>query len=315
MISGYLPVSGGHRIYYETHGTGRPAVLLHGGPGGGMDRHVLAAFDLKKWCVVMFDQRGCGKSTPFGSLAQNTTWNLIDDIETLRCHLGFDQWFVSGGSWGTTLALVYAETYPSRVSGMLLRGVSLCDEASFKWMYQVGGASEIHPEGWASFVSVLPPRLHNATWRSIMRYYQSALKGSDAQRYADAWWKWENLLSFISYKEDDTTPKERLALSLLENHYFVHGCWLKKDQILHGLYKLRHIPITIVHGRYDLVCPVSAAYAIQKELPHVTLSITPDAGHAFMEPGTRKRYTQSTRSMLKTYAQSVKRKTAKKSRN
>ena len=311
MISGYLAVSGGHRIYYEKHGTGRPAVILHGGPGGGMDHHVLSSYDLKKWCVVLFDQRGCGKSTPFGSLTQNTTWHLIDDIELLRCHFGFDTWFVSGGSWGTTLALVYAQTYPSRVTGLLLRGVCFCDDDSFRWLYEKGGASEIHPDRWASFVSVLPSRLHTANWRSIARYYQTKLKGPDAQRYADAWWNWESSLSFLRPKKDDTTPREALALALLENHYFVHGCWLKKDQIRRGLYKLRHIPITIVHGQYDLVCPISATYAIKDELPHTKLLITPDAGHAFMEPGTRKRYTQATRAMRPVYP---KRKTVKKSR-
>lgn len=296
---GYLPVSGGHRIYYETHGksNARPVVILHGGPGGGMNRAILQAFDLKKWFVVLFDQRGCGKSTPFGSLEHNTTWDLVDDIEALRCHFGWDAWFVSGGSWGTTLALVYAQTHPSRVTGLLLRGVCFCDNASFRWLYQRGGASEIYPDAWKGFLSVLPQRLHTAGWRSIARYYQQGLNGPDAQRYADAWWKWENHVSFFRPRPDDTMPKEALALALLENHYFVHGCWLKKNQLVRGLYKLRHIPITIVHGRYDLVCPISASFAIKEALPHTTLSITPDAGHAFAEPGTMRRFKQATRRM------------------
>jgi proline iminopeptidase len=299
MRSGYLPVSGGHQIYYEIHGkaNGRPAVFLHGGPGGGMDRLVLKSYDLSAWCVVLFDQRGCGKSTPFGSLVQNTTWHLVDDIEALRCHIGVDSWFVSGGSWGTTLALAYAEMYPSRVSGMLLRGVCFCDDASFRWLYQAGGASEIYPDRWKGFLSVLPELLHTASWKSIMRYYQQKLKGDDAQRYANAWWKWEQSVSYFRPRSDDSSPKEALALALLENHYFVNGCWLKKDQLYKGLYKLRHIPITIIHGRYDLVCPISASFAIKDVLPHVKLHITPDGGHAFREPGTFRRSKQTMRAM------------------
>lgn len=298
MLSGYLPVSGGHRIYYEKHGTGRPAVILHGGPGDGMNRAILDTFDLKKWCVVLLDQRGCGKSTPFGCLTQNTTWHLVSDIESLRCHLGYDAWFVSGGSWGTTLALAYAQTHTERVTGLLLRGVCFSDDASFRWLYQKGGASEIYPDTWKGFLSVLPERLHSADWKTIARYYHKKLKGPDAQRYANAWWKWENSVSFLRPKKDDTTAKEALALALLENHYFVHDCWLKRDQLRRGLYKLRHIPFTIIHGRYDLVCPISAAFDIQDVLPHVKLCITPDAGHSFSESGTKKRFKQMTRRIL-----------------
>ena len=314
MLSGHLSVSGGHQIYYEKHGksNARPAVVLHGGPGGGMNRSILTTFDLKQWCVVLFDQRGCGKSTPFGSLLHNTTWDLVADIEALRCHFGWDNWFVTGGSWGTTLALAYAETHPSRVTGLLLRGVCLCDDASFRWLYQVGGASELYPDTWKDFVSVLPDRLHTAGWNTIARYYQNKLKGPDAQRYANAWWKWENSVSFLVPKKDDTTPKEALALALLENHYFVNRCWLKKDQLWKGLPTLRHIPITIVHGRYDLVCPISASFAIKHALPHVKLYITPDAGHAFAEPGTTRRFKQATRTMRRSWSSS--RKTQKKMR-
>jgi len=314
MLSGHLSVSGGHQIYYEKHGTGQPVVVLHGGPGGGMNRIMLRSFDLKKWCVVLYDQRGCGKSTPFGSLEHNTTWDLVDDIESLRCHFGWDKWFVTGGSWGTTLALAYAETYPSRVTGLLLRGVCLCDDDSFRWLYEKGGASEIFPDTWKNFISVLPERLHRADWKKITRYYQQKLKGTDAQRYANAWWGWENSVSFLIPKMDDTTPKEALALALLENHYFVNGCWLKKDQLLKGLPKLRHIPITIIHGRYDLVCPISASFVIKEVLPHVTLMVTPDGGHAFAEPGTTQRFKQAARTMRRTQPLRNKRKTQKKMR-
>lgn len=305
MRSGYLPVSGGHQIYYEVHGKGRPAVYLHGGPGGGLDRTVIKTFDLTKWCVLLFDQRGCGKSTPFGSLTQNTTWDLVEDIEALRCELGFESWFVSGGSWGTTLALAYAQTHPSRVTGLLLRGVCFCDEVGLRWMFEAGGASEIYPDGWNAFLSVVPKRLHGADWKTIVRFYQKKLQGAEAQRYANVWSQWENCISYLLPHKDDFSPKQTLAVSLLENHYFANGCWLKKDQLKKGLSKLRGIPITIVHGRYDLVCPISAAFAMKEALPQTRLLVTPDAGHAMKEPGTFRRFRQMTRVMRRAWPSST----------
>ena len=293
---GFLPVTNGHTIYYEVHGKGRPALALHGGPGGGMQHSMLAPFDLTKWRVVLFDQRGCGKSTPFGSLAHNTTWDLVDDIEALRVHLGVETWFVSGGSWGSTLALAYAEKHPSKASGLLLRGLCLCDEASFRWLYEQGGASEVFPDAWSGFIDVLPMNLRMKGWRSIAKYYQRKLKGKEAQRYANAWWNWESAISFLRPRNDDTTAKERISLSTIENHYFVNDCWLKKNELLHGLDALRHIPITIVQGRYDMVCPMSGAYAVKKALSHVRLLIVPDAGHASIEPGTKKALSETLRS-------------------
>jgi proline iminopeptidase len=312
MRSGYLPVSGGHEIYYETHGKGRPAVFLHGGPGGGMDKLVLKTYDLTKWSVTLFDQRGCGKSNPFGSLDHNTTWDLVEDIEALRTHLHIDAWFVCGGSWGTTLALAYAEAHPSRVTGLLLRGVCFCDDASFRWLYQAGGASEIYPDSWKGFLSVLPKRLHTADWKTIMKYYQKKLQGSDAQRYAAAWWGWEQSVSYFRPRKDDTPPKDALALALLENHYFVNGCWLTKDQLVKGLSKLSHIPITIVHGRYDLVCPISASFAIRDVLPHTKILVTPDGGHGLREPGTFRRSKQMTRAMRRVWPKHTRKHDAKR---
>lgn len=307
MRSGYLPVSGGHELYYEIHGKGRPAIFLHGGPGGGMDKLILKTYDLTKWCVVLYDQRGCGKSRPFGSLDNNTTWDLVEDIETLRTHLGVPSWFVSGGSWGTTLAFAYAETHPERVTGLLLRGVCFCDDASFRWLYQAGGASEIYPDSWKGFLAVLPPRLHTANWKTIMRYYQKKLKGNDAQRYAAAWWGWEQSVSYFRPRKDDTSPKEAIALALLENHYFVNGCWLKPNQIYNNLSKLKDIPITVVHGRYDLVCPISASFLMKEALPHTVLQITPDGGHGLREPGTLLRSKKATRVMRRKWPKTRKR--------
>ena len=297
MRTGWLPVSGGHQLYYECHGHGRPVVMLHGGPGGAMNLGILRIFDLKKWCVVLFDQRGCGKSTPRNSLVENTTWHLVEDIERLREHFGFDAWFVSGGSWGTTLALAYAETHPTRVTGMLLRGTCLCDDASFRWLYEKGGASEVYPDAWKVFLSVLPKRLHTAGWKEIARFYRKKMQGPDAQRYANAWCKWEGMISYLRPRNDKGSDKDSMTMGLIENHYFVNDCWLKKDQLINGLSKLRHIPITLVHGRYDMVCPISASFAIRDALPHVRLEVTPDAGHAWAEPGTRRRSESALRSM------------------
>lgn len=313
MISGHLSVSGGHSIYYEKHGTGRPAVILHGGPGGGLSHSYLDRFDLKKWCVVLFDQRGCGKSTPFGSIEHNTTWDLVEDIEALRNLFGFDSWFVSGGSWGTTLALAYAQTYPTRTTGLLLRGLCFCDDDSFRWLYEKGGASEIFPDQWSKFMSVLPERLHSAGWKDITRFYHKKLNGPSPQKYVKAWWGWEFSVSrLIPDLEDPTPAKNALALARLENHYFVNNCWFTKDQLLRGLGILRHIPITIVHGRYDLVCPISASFEVKKVLPHTKLIVIPDAGHASIEPGTRRMLKREVASMFK---QSKKRSTLRNKRS
>ena len=289
-------MSGGHRLYYEQHGTGRPAVVLHGGPGAGMNRDILRTFDLKKWQVLLFDQRGCGKSTPFGSLHENTTWDVVEDIERLRTWFGVDAWFVSGGSWGSTLALAYAETHPERVTGLLLRGACFCDEDAMKWLYQKGGASEVYPDAWKGFVSVLPPALQSADWKTILRYYQKRLP---LQRFADAWSEWEFQISFLQPRTNTDSKQMSRVVAQLENHYFVHDSWLKKDQLLKGLSKLRHIPLTIVHGRYDMVCPISAAFLIRDALPHTVLLVTPDAGHAAEEPGTVRRLTRATRTMFR----------------
>ena len=303
LTSGFVPVSkgfcatdNGHSIYYETHGSvkGRPAVILHGGPGGGLNHNHLKMFDLKKWHILLFDQRGCGKSTPFGSIAHNTTWDLVADMEVLRTLMGWDKWFIQGGSWGTTLALAYAETHPSCVTGLLLRGVCLCDDASFEWLYQKGGASEVFPEKWDNFIKVLPPRLHDKGWKAISQYYHTKLNSTNIaslslrNKYASAWWGWESDVSQLIPIKDTTSLRDALAIARLENHYFVNDCWLKPDQLLKGLHHLKHIPITIVHGRYDMVCPITGAHAICKVLPHTKLMIIPDAGHATVEPGTAK---------------------------
>jgi proline iminopeptidase len=282
LSSGYLLVSGGHTIYYEVHGAahGRNAIELHGGPGGGLCRDSLKQYDLKKWRVVLFDQRGCGKSTPFLRLEHNTTSDLIEDIEMLRCFLGVDQWFISGGSWGTTLGLLYAETYPQHVSGLLLRAVCLCNRASNAWLYGEGGVSRVFPKEWEEYISMVPATMRHADWKTIVRYYQQKLRGPSAQAYADAWWGLERRISRLIPPTKNRFNKEQtLAIATIENHYFAHDCWIKEDQILKNLSALKHIPITMIHGRYDMICPFSNAYTVKEILPHAKLIIIPTGGH------------------------------------
>lgn len=280
---GFLPVSGGHTIYYETHGSpkNRPVVLLHGGPGGGIQRGYIPLY--KQFYVVTFDQRGCGQSTPFGSLVKNTTWDLVEDIEALRKHLGIHRWTVSGGSWGTTLGLIYAETYPKVVAGLLLRSVCLIDSMENKWLYEQGGASEVFPKQWQEFVGVLPQKLRTSSWKEIMKYYQKKLQGKDALTYARAWWGWEHAISFLHPRKDDTPDSEILSLALLENHYYVNNCWIEEGQILRDAHRLTGIPIVTVHGRYDMVCPNKGSFDLQQALPHTKVFLVP-GGHAGSEP-------------------------------
>jgi proline iminopeptidase len=303
ITSGFLQVSGGHSIYYELHGTinGRPAVVLHGGPGGGIQAHMHKIYDLKKWCVLLFDQRGCGKSTPFGSTYKNTTWDLINDIESLRSMCGFDKWFVSGGSWGTTLGLAYAQTYPTKVTGMLLRGLCLSDSESFNWLYEKGGASQVYPDAWKIFTDVMPVGLCDKGWRKIMKFYHKKLNNPSetvVKRYANAWWGWESAISRLYPKDNAMTEKETIAIARLENHYFVHDAWLKDKELLRGLKKMGGIPITIVHGRYDMVCPIVQAFMVKAILPGVKLVVVPDAGHSGTDPGNWDAQKAALRKML-----------------
>jgi proline iminopeptidase len=181
---------------------------------------------------------------------------------------------------------VYAEAYPKCVKGLLLRSICLIDSISNKWLYQRGGASEIYPEGWQAFVNVLPPSIHNSSWREIMRFYKKKLQGKDAMTFARAWWGWEHAVSFLHPRKDDTPDSEILSLALIENHYFVHNCWIEDGQIIRDAHKLKDIPIISIHGRYDMVCPNKGSFDLQKELPQMKVFLVPDGGHAGSEPGT-----------------------------
>ena len=289
---GYLPVHGGHRIYYETHGdpSAPPLIVLHGGPGGGMQPELLPLF--AGWYTIMYDQRGCGRSQPFGELHCNRTPDLVADIEALRTSLGVKRWTVYGGSWGTTLALAYVLEHPDAVRALIFRGTCLCEESTFRWMYERGGAAEIYPDAWAKFVKDVPQRIQGAGWKALVQWYHDRIRrgGAVGRKAAEAWWRWEWSLSRLIPGTKDAGGA--MAIALLETHYFLHGCWL--PHLIRDLRRkrtaLRRIPLTMVHGRYDLVCPLSGVETLKQVMPHARLVIVPEAGHstADMMPEVRR---------------------------
>lgn len=282
----HLDVGDGHTLYYEVHGAtdGKPAVVLHGGPGGGLQRWILRLFDLRRWRVVLFDQRGCGKSLPSATtragLYANTTWHLVEDIEHLRAAVGVTgSWTVFGGSWGSTLALAYASRYPAACAALILRGIYLGEPWEAEWLYAEGGASRMAPAEWARFSGGGRRR----TMRATMAYYGPRLRSRRAatrRAAAIAWNRWEESLSALTPKIG-TAPE---SMAVLEQHYFSHNCWLKPGQLLTTARRLR-MPVTIVQGRYDLVCPPASAFALHASIPHSRLVLT-HAGHSAAEPET-----------------------------
>jgi proline iminopeptidase len=288
----HLDVTGGHRIYYEVHGPadGRPAVLLHGGPGGGFRRGSLKAFDLTKWRVVAFDQRGCGRSTPRLRLTHNTTWDLVADIEALRHHVFkvAGPWTVFGGSWGSTLALAYWSRHPEAVAAMVLRGICLMSAWEQEWLYSENGAARIAPEAWTDFAR--GGRLsHRTTASRTIRRYRTLFRSRNRatrRRAVSAWYQWEDRLSRLRPVVIKSTPAEREELSVLEAHYFHHDAWLRPGELLAAARRIPpSVPVTIVQGRYDLVCPAASAVELHGAIPHSKLHIVADAGHASTEPG------------------------------
>ena len=286
-----LDLTEGHRMYYEEHGSpsGKPVVVLHGGPGGGIQRSQLKSFDLKKWRVIMFDQRGCGRSTPRNSLEANTTWHLVEDIERLRAHLGIEKWTVFGGSWGSTLALAYAETHPKSVTGLIVRGIYLAEKWENDWLYE-GGVAAVWPDEVSKF--------RRTSKRSMMVTYKGLLRSRKTRRAAAvSWWGLESALSFLKPKVDKTPIKVVEELAVIENHYFSHNCWLKPGQLLRNAYRLRKIPTIIIQGRYDMVCPFRGAWELKQRMPHASLVVT-NAGHAGSEPETAKALRAATNRLL-----------------
>ena len=287
---GLMPTDGPHEIFYEICGnpTGKPCVILHGGPGGAVNPTMRRYFDPDKWKMVLFDQRGCGKSRPNASLEDNTTWSLIEDIERLRVHLGIEKWCVFGGSWGSTLSLAYAEAHPGRVTGLILRGIFLVTRAELQWFYQ-DGCSWIYPEAFAAFQRLIPI----AERDDMISAYHRRLTGSDhgiQLEAARAWSMWEG--STLSLLPDADRVKRfgsdsyARAFARIECHYFVNGGFFARDgELLLEAKKLSGIPGIIVHGRYDVVTPVQSAWALHAAWPGSQLRIVPDAGHAMTESG------------------------------
>ena len=287
--TGMLDVGDGHSIYFERHGTkgAKPVVFLHGGPGGGITPIQSRLFDPELYDILLFDQRGCGKSTPHASLEANTTWHLVADIERLREMVGVDKWQVFGGSWGSTLGLAYAETHPERVSELLLRGIYTLTKAELDWYYQFG-VSEMFPEKYEAFLAPIPEDERH----EMMAAYHRRLTGSDTAAQleaAKAWSIWEGstitLLPDPALTEGFGEDQFAIAFARIENHFFMNAGWLEEGQLLRDATKLKGIPGIIVHGRYDMPCPLKYAYQLSKVWTDADFHIIEGAGHAVSEPG------------------------------
>ena len=288
--SGYLPVSGLHEMYYEQCGNpdGKPAVFLHGGPGGGGDAAPRRFFDPARYRIILLDQRGCGRSRPHAELRENTTWDLVADIEALRTRLKIERWLVFGGSWGSTLSLLYAQVYPGRVTELVLRGIFLIRPAEIAWFYQQG-ASELYPDAWEHYLSFIPEEERD----DLLHAYHRRLTGPDRQVAVEAarrWSVWEgstsHLLASASTVERFGAEHFALAFARIEAHYFVNQAFMDEPgQILRDVGRLRHIPAVIVQGRYDVVCPMRSAWDLHRAWPEAELRVVPDAGHSAFEPG------------------------------
>jgi len=288
--TGMLDVGDGHSLYWGLSGNpdGKPAVFLHGGPGGGSSPKHRRQFNPEKYKILVFDQRGCGKSTPFASLEANTTWHLVEDIEKLRTEVAHvDRWLVFGGSWGSTLSLAYAETHPDRVTELVLRGIFLFHQNELDWLYRYG-ASELFPEGWDDFNGLVPVDERG----DLVSAYRRRLTAEDPATQlaaAKAWSNWEGLtVTLLPDPEmlaEFTEDSRAIAIARIENHYMANKGWLEEGQLLAGAEKLRNIPGVIVQGRHDNCTPPSAAWKLKKAWPEVDLQIIPDGGHLYSEPG------------------------------
>ncbi|MGB5538597.1 MAG: prolyl aminopeptidase [Gammaproteobacteria bacterium] len=284
-----ITVSDGHHLYAEECGNpqGLPVVFVHGGPGAGCERYHRQFFDPQVYRIILFDQRGCGRSRPHASLAGNTTQALVSDMETIRVLLGVGRWVVFGGSWGSTLGLVYAQAHPQCVLGLILRGIFLCRPRDIAWFYQ-DGASYVLPDYWQDYRDVIAEDERN----DMVSAYYRRLTGSDEvamMAAAKAWSLWEGRASTLLPKsavvDHFANPSTALSLARIECHYFMNNSFLKQDQILSDAAYLRDIPGVIVHGRYDVVCPLEQAWALHRVWPQARLAIIPDAGHSATEPG------------------------------
>ena len=288
--TGWMPTGGKHEIYFEECGarTGKPVVVLHGGPGGAINPTMRRFFDPARWRSVLFDQRGCGRSRPHASLEDNTTWDLVEDIERLRKRLGIEKWTVFGGSWGSTLALAYAIRHPDRVAGLILRGVFLLTERELRWFYQ-DGASMLFPDAWARFLAPIPADERH----DLMAAYHRRLTDPDRRiqaQAATAWSQWEG--DTLSLRGPQARPAKfsevdfAIAFARIECHFFTHRGFFEEDGwLLKNVEAIRSIPGWIVQGRFDVVTPLEAAWSLKKAWPEARFEVVWDAGHASTEPG------------------------------
>jgi proline iminopeptidase len=288
----YLRVSPLHELYYEESGNprGKAVVFLHGGPGAATNPAMRRFFDPRRYRIVLFDQRGCGASRPHAELRENSTWELVSDIEQLRTHLGIERWMVFGGSWGSTLALAYAQRHPEYVTELVLRGIFLLRRSELEWFYQSPqGAASLFPDLWEHYVAPVPPEERG----DMMRAYYRRLTSDDPKTRASAaraWSMWEGATSYLrtnsSYLSKFEDPEYAAAFARIEAHYFVNrGFMDSDDQLLRDAHRLRDIRGVIVQGRYDLVCPMRSAWDLHRAWPQAQLRIVPDAGHSAMETG------------------------------
>ncbi|MDS1116745.1 prolyl aminopeptidase [Gordonia westfalica] len=291
-------------IYWEESGNpaGKPVIVLHGGPGGGSRPVYRRYFDPDHYRIIQMDQRGCGQSQPnagdWASLSRNTTWTLVDDIEALRRYLGIESWVVFGGSWGSTLALAYSQKHPARVLDLILRGIFLIRNLELRWFYGGGGAHLLFPDYWQEFTAPLDP---SVPVESAIDEYHKLLEGPDraaAIRAALSWTRWEAKTSTLLMDSDGvdlaSEPRSAIAFARIENHYFRHSAFLASNQLLDQADVIKDIPCTIVHGRYDVVCPMANAFDLHSRLPRSTLVIVDDAGHAMSEPGIARALVEAT---------------------
>ncbi len=294
-----LKVSELHTIHVQESGNpnGKPAVFLHGGPGGGIEPVYRQYFDPGKWRLILFDQRGCGKSKPFAELRENTTWDLVADIEKIRTQLKIDKWVVFGGSWGSTLALAYSQTHPEQVKALILRGIFLLRKSELHWFYQEG-ASNIYPDAWEKFLEPIPPNERN----DLLAAYYKRLTDDDPEirlAAARAWSVWEGSTSKLHPNESllDRFAQSQFAeaFARIECHYFTNGGFLEtEDQLLDNIDRIRQLPAVIVQGRYDVVCPITTAWDLKQVWPEADFHIILDAGHSMTEPGIRSKLIEYT---------------------
>ena len=288
--TGHLKVGSGHEIYYEVSGNpkGKPVVFVHGGPGGGTEPKHRQFFNPEKYRIILFDQRGCGKSRPWASLDDNTTWHLVADMEAIRTHLAIERWQIFGGSWGSTLSLTYAQTHPQRVTELVLRGIFMVRKKEINWFYQ-DGASAIYPDAWEAYTAAIPTAEHG----DFLAAYHKRLTSPDREvqlAAARAWSTWEGATSKL-FPDEGVTQRFgaddfALAFARIESHYFFNkGFFETEGQLLANIDRIRHIPCVIVQGRYDVCCPMQSAWDLHKAWPEAEFFVIPDAGHAASEPG------------------------------